>query len=776
MSTCYNSVVKHKGVIFIDNIVHTSVRPLVEYVFRSGSITSGFQSTSTMTEGTKAHQYIQSQYKDTDKKEVFFQQRIPFRDLIFDIEGRCDGLLFQDNKVVIEEIKSTQQHIEEIDKEDKPVHWAQAKVYAYMHASKHKLTDIDIQLTYIQVDTYEQLHFKDTYSFDELEAFLNDLLEGFYPYAILLHHHQANRNKSAQALTFPFPTFRDGQRYFAGAVYKSIKEKSDLFANAPTGTGKTISTIFPAIKAMGENHLSQLYYLTAKTVTRQLAEEALTSMIKQGLEVKAVTITAKDKICFKEDGCTKEHCPFTEGYFDRINETIIDIFSNESLLNQPVIESYAKKHKVCPFELSLDLAYTADAVICDYNYIFDPRVSLKRLSNEQKKHTALLIDEAHNLVDRARTMFSAELLKSSFVRIISMYKHNKDLVEEAAAIKEAFSTLEKQAETKQEVFTSAPSTLLSILPTFIKAAEEELINPKIEGEEFEHLLETYFSTNTFIKIGQLYNESYVTYLEQWRQEIAIKMFCVNPSVLLKRAGKDYQSKTYFSATLTPLDYYKDMLGAKEEDYQLAIPSPFASDHTQTFIKPISTRYRDRDNSIDQIVQTIRELTNQKTGNYFVFLPSYDYMYRIYDAFQDQYPDVETILQRQDMSEKDRAAYLDHFNTDPQNTLIGFAVLGGIFSEGIDLKGNRLSGVFIIGVGFPQIGLERNIIKDYFTNVNKNGFDYAYRYPGMNKVLQAGGRLIRTEMDKGIIVLIDDRFLQASYKILLPPEWRDYTVL
>ncbi|KGP73655.1 ATP-dependent helicase [Pontibacillus yanchengensis Y32] len=761
----------------MEHIIHTSVRPLVEYVFRSGSITSGFQSTSTMTEGTKAHQYIQSQYKDTDKKEVLFQQSIPFRDLVFEIEGRCDGLLFHDDQVVIEEIKSTQKDIHEISKEDKPVHWAQAKVYAYIYAFQHKLTEIDIQLTYIQVETYEQLHFKETYSFNELEAFLNDVLEGFYPYAILLHNHQKNRNKSAQALTFPFPTFRDGQRYFAGAVYKSIKEQSDLFANAPTGTGKTISTTFPAIKAMGEGHLTQFYYLTAKTVTRQIAEEALTLMIQKGLEVKAVTITAKDKICFKEDGCTNEHCPFTEGYYDRINDTIIDVLTNESLLNQPVIESYAKKHMVCPFELSLDLAYSADAVICDYNYIFDPRVSLKRLGNDQKKHTALLIDEAHNLVDRARTMFSAELFKSSFTKIITMYNHhNNDLVETASALKEAFSTFEKQAENKQEVFSSAPSSLLTLLSPFIKAAEEELLDPKIEGEESEHLLETYFTANSFIKIGQLYNESYVTYLEQWRQEVVVKMFCVNPSLLLKKAGKDFQSKTYFSATLTPLDYYKDMLGAKEEDYQLAIPSPFASEHTQTFIKPISTRYRDRDQSINQIAKTIRNFTMEETGNYIVFLPSYEYMYRIYDAFQDLYPEVETILQHQDMNEKNRAAYLDNFVADPTQTLIGFAVLGGIFSEGIDLKGNRLSGVFIIGVGFPQIGLERNIIKDYFANINKNGFDYAYRYPGMNKVLQAGGRLIRTESDKGFIVLIDDRFLQASYKTLLPPEWRDYTVL
>lgn len=761
----------------MDQVIRTSVRPLVEYVYRSGDLTTGFRSTSTMTEGTKAHQYIQSQYKYEDQKEVLLQLTTPFRDITFHIEGRCDGVLFQNESVIIEEIKSTQQPLDTVLEEDHPVHWAQAKVYAYIYALQNKHESITVQLTYIQVDTYEQKHFRSSYTLIDLEDFFQHILEQFYPYAQLLTNHRYHRTTSAKALEFPFPSFREGQRYFAGAVYKSISEGKDLFANAPTGTGKTISTLFPAVKAMGEEKLEQAFYLTAKTVTRGLAEDALSSMIRNGLHIKAVTITAKEKICFKEKGCTKEDCPFTQGYFDRINDTLLDALEHEDIMNQEIIEHYGEKHSVCPFELSLDLAYSADVIIGDYNYIFDPRVALKRMSSEGKKKTALLMDESHNLVDRAREMYSAVLFHSPFKTIQQMYAGTNDSVSHAAKeVHTAIASRWDNGSDHSPVSVEAPAAILEAVKPFLSAAEEELVEPSLPEEEHSSLLDAYFAANTFQKIGQLYNDAFVTYVEAWKNEIKVKMLCVKPATLLRRAGKDFMSKIYFSATLMPMEYYRDMLGSDEEDYQLAIPSPFNPAHTNSYILPISTRYRDREASLESIAHTIYEFTHQQGGNHLIFLPSYEYMYRLYDLFQDRYPEVHTLLQQSQMSEAERIQYLNYFQPSPSSPLIGFAVLGGIFSEGIDLKGDKLNGVFIVGVGFPQIGLERNIIKDYFNTRQQNGFDYAYRFPGMNKVLQAGGRLIRTEEDEGIIVLLDDRFLQKEYQNLLPPEWRDYTII
>ncbi|HET7615736.1 MAG TPA: ATP-dependent DNA helicase, partial [Bacillales bacterium] len=636
------------------------------------------------------------------------------------------------------------------------------------------LDKIQVQLTYVEVASDRQKSFRHRVCMAELEAFVEEVVKGYAPYAILMQKHKEQRDESIHALPFPFDAYRKGQRKFAGAVYKTLSEEKNLFANAPTGTGKTISTVFPAVKAMGEGLLDRFYYLTAKTTTRETAEESLSLMAGSGLNLYSVTITAKDKVCFKEETiCQKDYCEFADGYYDRINGAVLDLLSNETLLTRSVIEDYARKHTVCPFEFSLDLSYAADAVICDYNYIFDPRVSLKRLFDEQKKQTALLIDEAHNLVDRAREMFSAELEKSSFLAIRQQYKDlNRDIAEAAKAVNDHFLFLKKQCgERKHLVTDELEEELVSLLDAFVSAAEKELLRSNDPA-----LLDLYFAAKNYARISKLFDERYVTYVQVERSEVRIKMFCLDPSYLLRQIGKKYRSKVYFSATLSPLGYYTDMLGQESNDYAVKIPSPFAAENTEVFIRRLSTRYRDREHTQQALVDSIRFMAEKQPGNYLVFFPSYQYMSMVYDQFEAENPSIPTIVQERKMADADRDAFLADFQEENPDTLVGFAVLGGIFSEGVDLKGDRLNGVMVVGVGLPQIGLERDIMKDYFRRMGKNGYDYAYVFPGMTKVLQAGGRLIRSEADHGVIVLVDDRFLQPNYHVLLPDEWKDFTVI
>lgn len=762
--------------------VEVAVRHLVEYVFRGGSLEGGFRSVSTLTEGTKAHQKIQKQYGEQDQKEVYLSMEVPYGEFVFVIDGRCDGLLVdEDGTITIDEIKSTAMELEGIDSDTFPVHWAQAKCYACMYAKTHDVPELNIQLTYVQVDTEEHKRFVQTMAREQLEAFVTDVVQKYAPYVEMLHRHRTKRDASIASLAFPFPAYRKGQRKLAGSVYTSIAEGVKLFAQAPTGIGKTMSTIFPTVKAMGTGLLKRMFYLTAKTITRTTAEEAFARMQSQGLHLHALTITAKEKICFQEQiNCRKEECVYADGYYDRVNEAILDMLGHETLMDREVVEAYARKHRVCPFEFSLDAAYAADAVICDYNYIFDPRVSLKRQFAEQKRQTALLIDEAHNLVDRSREMFSSALSKSVFLALQREYKAvNKGVFEAAKAVNAYFIRLRKQTEEKHMIEREAPVELLELIEDFVQQAERELAAGASRAAPATEslLLETYFEAVNFVKIGKLYDERFVTYADISSQEVRVRLFCLDPSHLLREMGKGYRSHIYFSATLSPIGFYRDMLGADRDDYTVSIPSPFSSEQLEVVLLPLSTRYRDREVTMEPLAEYLQQLAEGRSGNYLFFFPSYAYMNMIYDRFMTSNPQVETILQHGEMTEAERENYLAAFEEgDKETTLVGFAVMGGIFSEGIDLVGSRLTGVVIVGVGLPQIGLERNIIRDYFDHTGRNGFDYAYVFPGMNKVLQAGGRLIRSEQDTGLLVLVDDRYLQPHYARLLPAEWNDRTVI
>ncbi|WP_078593072.1 ATP-dependent DNA helicase [Evansella clarkii] len=760
--------------------IRISVRPLVEYAFRSGSIDAALQVKNTaLLDGVKTHQRVQGQYGVNDRKEVPLECTVEYKDFTFQIEGRCDGLLKdEEGKVTIDEIKSSQRGVGQINAEGNEVHWAQAKLYGFMYAKDHRLEDIAVQVTYADVDSDEIKSAKKVFTLTELEMFLYKVLDEYIKFASVKAAYEEVRQASVKQLNFPFAEYREGQRKLAASVYQTILDKKKLYVKAPTGIGKTISTVFPAVKAIGEGKISKVVYVTAKTITRTVAEETFDLLREKGLRMKTCTITAKDKVCFKEETiCQPDYCEFADGYYDRINGAILDIFENEDKYDRETIERYARKHTVCPFEFSLDLSMVADGIICDYNYIFDPRVALRRLSDSNRKNYTLLVDEAHNLVDRARSMYSASLNKSDFLSVKRLFTGKDKGISTVAGEINSYLLKLKKEEIPDERYTTRqtkPAELEELLEGFLEACEAWLLENR-GSDLYEDLLEVYFNANNYMKICRLYDDHFITYLEQFKSEVIVKILCLNPSRLLKEYTKNYRGSVFFSATLIPGHYYKDMLGGTEDDYTLALTSPFDKDNLDVSIAGISVRYKDRERTSGKIADLIYKTVAEqgRKGNSLVFFPSYQYMNLIFEEFTEKYPDVPVLVQEGSMNEEERERFLQEFKSGNEGVLAGFAVLGGIFSEGIDLKGDRLGGVVIIGTGLPQFNTEQEIMKEYFQTAGKNGYDYAYVYPGISKVLQAGGRLIRTETDTGTLLLIDDRFLTPKYQQLLPAEWRNF---
>lgn len=758
--------------------IKVSVRNLVEFILRTGDIDSGFvgSSNNRALEGTRIHKKVQSASGENYDSEVILKYDIEYDEYVLSLEGRADGIIKDNNTVTIDEIKSTAAPIEKIDEDYNPLHWAQAKCYAFIYAEENQLSNINVQLTYYQIDTDEIKRIVKEFEFDELKGFFFDLIQKYFIWTEMQHKWNIERDASIKELSFPHETYRKGQRELAVAAYKTIVNEKKLYAQAPTGIGKTISTAFPAIKAIGEGHTSKIFYLTAKTITRTVAGEAFSLMRENGLNVKTVVLTAKDKICFKEKAtCNPEACEYAKGHYDRVNDAIMDILENENELNRGNIEKYALKHCVCPFEFSLDLTLWADAVICDYNYVFDPSVSLKRFFAEKGGDYVFLIDEAHNLVDRAREMYSAELFKKPFLDFKRDVKTTYPKLSKALnKINQYMLELKKKCDSdgyyiKEEL----DGDIYYYLKKFIAECEEYLLKQK-NAERYEDHLSLYFEALAFTRICELYDDKYITYVENSGEDVKLKLYCLDPSHLLKETLKKGKSAIFFSATLIPMDYHKNILGGEEDDYTIYLDSPFSIENRRILVADrISTKYRDREKSYSDIVEYISSVLKAKRGNYLIFFPSYKYMNKVYELFADKYPEYEAYVQGSNMTEEEREEFLGLFELNKDKNVLGFCVLGGVFSEGIDLKHDRLIGVIVVGVGLPQICLERDIIKDYFNKVNNLGYEYSYMYPGMTKVLQAAGRLIRTEEDRGIILLLDERFVYSNYQRLFPREWFPY---
>ena len=756
----------------MNKIIKISIRNLVEFIMRHGSIDNRYTSSIKAIEGIRGHQRVQKSYGDNYTAEVPLKYTLTYEDLEIMVEGRADGILIEDEKTIIDEIKTTTKDLLLIDENTNPLHWAQAKCYGYIYSMQNELDNIDIQITYYNIDTKSTRILRQSYTLKELEEFFFWLIDEYKSWAQLESDWVNKRNESIKKLKFPFENYRPGQRELAVRVYKSITDSKKCFAQAPTGTGKTISTIFPAIKAMGEDKTSKIFYLTAKTITREVAQNTISLMRKKDLNLKAVTITAKEKICKMEEvNCNPEYCPYANGYFDRINNSLKDILAKYNDYSKDNIEKISEEYMLCPFELSLDLTNLSDVIICDYNYVFDPRVYLKRFFDTKTTDYTFLIDEAHNLVDRAREMYSATLNEEKFVKVKKLIsKKDKRITRVIKEIQSYFEDKLEDLTTLDEndlVESEAPLELCEILSSFIKFVDEYLARTNEENEE---LMDLYFDVYSFLSISDFYDKNYTTIYTKNFNGMTIKIYCVNPQKVIEEKMKKAKSNIIFSATLIPMDYFMKMYSYDEEDFIINLKSPFDVKNRLLMIGDnVATTYNKRFETSCDIASYIANCVQAKKGNYMVFFPSYKYMELVFDEMKENYPNINISIQESNMSEEEKEEFLSMFDEDNKETHVGFCVLGGHFSEGIDLTNDKLIGVIIVGVGMPQIGIERDIIKDHMKDSNK-GFDYAYVYPGMIKVLQAAGRCIRTDDDKGVILLLDKRYSQRIYQSLFPYEW------
>lgn len=837
-------VIAPKGEICI------SVRNLVEFILRSGNIDNRRQGSAenAMQEGSRIHRMIQKRMGADYQAEVSLRYTHTTEKYVLVVEGRADGIIDNGRETVIDEIKGTYRELSHM-KEPVPVHVAQAKCYAYMYGLKKECREIRVRMTYCNMETEELRYFYMDYAFEELGEWFGKLMEAYRKWADYAFDWQKQRQESVEQLAFPF-SYREGQKELAAYVYQTIYHKRKLFLEAPTGVGKTISTVFPALKAMGKGMGEKLFYLTAKTITRTVAEDTFALLRDRGLRFKSVILTAKEKICFMEETeCNPDYCPYARGHYDRINDAMFALLVHEESFTREKIENYAREYQVCPFEMCLDMSLFADGIICDYNYLFDPHVYLKRFFGDGSGGNYLfLIDEAHNLLERGREMYSASLIKEDFLKLKRELKqtvlselsetHRKSGIEgqmtldmtgistdvsdtvyfstnkkrcpqgRSILVREGYGELMMQQlencnkellEMKRDCenymlvedidsFVHRLLRLYSTMGDYLEEQEEEKLPVR------EKILEFYFEVSHFLAIYERVDEHYVKYTQLGEDgAFLLKLYCVNPRENLKDCMLRGRSAILFSATFLPIQYYKELLGGDPEDYEVYAKSVFHPEKRALLIaNDVTSKYTRRsDEEYYNIARYIEEIVKNRHGNYMVFCPSYSFLRVVYNIYMEHFADEdrECLIQQEYMSESDREAFLDRFRgngscgpqgmtgmeieEEPERILIGFCVLGGIFGEGIDLKNDSLIGAVIVGTGLPQVCNEREILKGYFDEGGENGFDYAYRYPGMNKVLQAAGRVIRTVEDVGVIALLDERFLQYAYRRMFPREWEGF---
>ena len=761
-------------------VIRISVRNLVEFILREGDIdnrTGGGQDPENMQMGSRIHRKIQRQMGADYQAEVPLKTEIVCDGFTLKIEGRADGLIHTKEQVMVDEIKGV---LRELDRVQEPagIHLAQAKCYASMVAEQEGVDEIGVQMTYCQMETEEVKRFQYSYQSNELKVWFDEVIRQYEKWAKFQIEWRKARNASIKGIEFPFP-YRKGQRDLAVSVYRTILRKKKLFIQAPTGVGKTISTVFPAVKAVGEELGEKIFYLTAKTITRTVAEQAFETLREQNLKFKVITLTAKEKICFcEETSCNPDDCPYAKGHFDRVNDAVYELLMQEDVMSREVLEAQARKHKVCPFEMALDVSTWVDGVICDYNYVFDPDARLRRFFAEGGAGGYLfLIDEAHNLVERGRQMYSAELCKEDFLAVKKLVKGEAPrFAKRLEACNKILLAMKKECENYKVLdnISHFGIQLMNVLSETDRYLEE-----CVDKEVRETVLDFYFQVRSFLNIYDGLDENYVVYTEyQENGRFVLKLFCVNPAANLQKCLDKGNSAVFFSATLLPIQYYKRLLSTEKDNYAVYIDSSF--DTKKRLLMngvDVSTRYTMRSREMYQRYAIyIFRVVKAKMGNYLIFFPSYRFMEDVYQEFTQllasDEEEMELVIQQKHMDEEERENFLRAFEMGREKSLIGFGVLGGIFSEGIDLTNEKLIGTLIIGTGLPQVCNEREILKSYFDQKGLYGFDYAYRYPGMNKVLQAAGRVIRTEDDRGVILLLDERFQREKGKEIFPKEWAD----
>ena len=740
-----------------------SVRTLVETVMLSGSL-SATASSVRLLDGIRGHQALQAIEAEGAKNEVSVSGTVSSEHIELTVYGRIDRL-YGDSRV--EEIKTTYLAPERLAPGD-PLHWAQAKCYAFLLCESAQLAQIDVSLTYFHLDTGEITSFTEPYTHASLSEFYL-LLTGRYLDLLETEFvHECALRQDVRQMAFPFPAFRAGQHELASQVYYAIREKSALLAQAPTGTGKTMAVLFPALKALADGHASKIFYLTARTTQQEAA--ILAAKRIQAPHLRAVVISAKEKMCvYDHPICREGDCPRATGYYDRLGDALAEMNTLDGVFTQEVIRAYAAKHFLCPFELSLDLSLSCDLIICDYNYAFDPRVRLQRFFTTGRKGFVLLVDEAHNLPDRARSMYSAALSLANIVetrrsipkqhRKAPLYRALKRLEAEIAALFEAIESPLAAAEPPESI-TKALEAALDHLSADVIPADRAL------GRQLM------FDLSSFRFVLDLYDARYRTLYQGGKTTRTITLFCTNAAQKLAEVYQKCRSEILFSATLSPAGFYRDLSGVKSESPFLALPSPFPQENLAVYHLSLDTRFAAREATLHAVADAVCAFVSaRENGNYLVFAPSHSYLAKLSALLRELLPDITFLEQSPKMDDAARADFLAQFTPDAVGITLGLAVMGGVFAEGIDLPAERLCGAVVVGVGLPQVCLERDVLREAYEETYQNGFRYAYQYPGMSKVLQAAGRIIRTETDRGALLLIDTRYSLSDYRALLPPHWK-----
>ena len=774
--------------------IRISVRNLVEFILREGDIDNRHgQSVSpeAMLAGSRMHRKIQKRKGSDYHAEVPLKLVLKeeYYDLI--LEGRADGIqiltegekpdysvsfqniVLEDSaKVIIDEIKGIYMKLDHL-LAPVGVHLAQAKCYAYIYALQHDLKRIGVQMTYVNLDTEEMKYFSEEYTFEVLKEWFDDLIASYRKWSDFQYAWKKLRQESIQKLQFPF-AYRKGQKELAAGVYRTIQRKKNLFIQAPTGVGKTITTVFPAVKAVGEGLGDRIFYLTAKTVTGTVVWETFDQLRRQGYQAKLIQITAKEKMCLcAEMECNPVHCPYAKGHYDRVNDAVFGLLQKEDFFTREVLLEQAREYQVCPFEMSLDVASWVDDIICDYNYVFDPNVYLKRFFAEGIRGDYIfLIDEAHNLVERSREMYSATLRKEDFLSVRKIMKrYQPKLDKDFNKCNRILLDYKRECE-NYKVYQDIGSFIFALMN--LASGLDEFLQRSTEFPERKEVSEFYFAVRNFLNMYERVDEHYVIYGEHTAEGgFLLKLYCVDPSLNLQECIDKGNAAIFFSATFLPIRYYKSLLSTKQDNYAVYAETAFTEDQSLLLLgRDVSSRYTRRNqDEYRRIAEYIRKTGQAQKGNYMVFFPSYKMMQEVYEVFEGlNCGEMETCMQVSGMKEEEREAFLGQFAAEHERSFLAFCVMGGIFGEGIDLKNEQLIGAVVVGTGLPQISNEREILMRYYDERSGEGFDYAYRYPGMNKVLQAAGRVIRTVNDRGVILLLDDRFTRREYESLFPKEW------
>jgi len=769
-----------------------SVSTLCEIGARSGSIDRRHGSGKlNMHIGSEIHRRLQSEAGAFYEAEVALCNTTLFGGMYYTVSGRADGIIKSSDGAVVDEIKTV--HGYEFFMPPSTSHLAQLKCYAYFLSVRDSLDSVRARLTYFNTDNEKIKYFEFAFSASELKDFYFGLLSEVSFFAELEAKRTLDVLPTAANAVFPYGELREGQEMMIRECYGAIKRGQRLFVEAPTGTGKTISSLFPAVRSLGAGFADKVFYLTAKASTRREAYYAASKLFLSGTPIRAVVLTAKESLCrcsaralnpSKKNTCNPDECPYAAGYYDRVNGALRDLLSSSNGYPIKTVLAAAEKHGVCPYELSLDLSEYCDVIICDYNHVFDPAVYLRRYFSDtgRREKYVFLVDEAHNLADRARDMYSATLRRSNIEALISP-ENDGDLGGALESLWRAMTDLKKlcrdslvkDADGNERGFFISRSPLTSFIGSievFRKKCESWLRKNEAHAL-YDEVYTLVSDIRKFECVNEYFDKGFLSYVEICGGDIAIKTYCLDPSAVMNTLLERGVASVMFSATLTPAEYFCDVLGRSEKNVSITLPSPFDGENLCVAVADyVSTRYEDRASNVMKYVSAIAATVSAKAGNYVAYFPSYDCMEKVYGAFCRKYPHVSTVVQKKNMSHSDRESFLGSFKEGEGRLHVGFCVLGGVFSEGVDLPGSRLIGAIIIGIGLPGLSNERNIIKEYFDEDEGRGYDYAYTYPGMNNVLQAAGRVIRTERDAGVVVLVDDRYATPKYRQLFPQHWKN----